>query len=127
MQKPLLHRDFFTNMILPRIQTNAQWWDNRAAQYEVSSGNQAWAPTPEDAGTFDAKAWKGAWESVEACEAACRGWTACVGWTFVEDLCKMDDKVTLGQGYAPNMSQRKTSLMHTSGWLPERLEQWRCD
>ncbi len=39
----------------------------------------------------------------------------------------MDDKVIMGQGYAPAMSQRKTALKTTSGWLPERLEDWHCD
>lgn len=123
--KPLLHRDFFNALILPRVQAPAPWWDNRAELYEVTSANQAWAAKPESG--FDDETWKMGWESVEACEAACRGWDACVSWTFVEDLCKMDDKVTLGQGYAPGMSQRKTSLIHTSGWLPERMEAWLCE
>lgn len=124
--KPLLHRDFFHELVLPRVREPRQWWDNRAELFEVTSANQAWGAKPEGS-KFDEAKWKMGWESVGACEAACRGWEACVSWTYVEDLCKMDDKVTLGQGYAPDMSQRKTSLMHTSGWLPERMEAWLCD
>ena len=99
-----------------------------AAKYEVSSANQEWAPTPqeEEGSSFDAKLWKKAWNSVDDCEAACKGWTQCAMWSFVEDLCKMDDKMIMGQGYAPGMSQRKTALMHTSGWMPQRLDEWHC-
>ena len=122
----MLHRDFFANMIQPRINSSMQWWENWAATYEVSSGNKEWAPTPEDTSSFDAKAWKGAWESVTACEAACKGWKGCMMWEFVEDLCKMDDNLRMGQGYAPGMTERKTSLMHTSGWMLDRVDNWTC-
>ena len=75
---------------------------------------------------YDSVAWGKAWESVDACEVACRSWHDCVQWSYVEDLCKMDEKVTMGQGYAPAMSQRKTALKTTSGWLVKRLDQWHC-
>lgn len=113
-------------MILPQVQKRAEWWDNMASLYEVSSANKDWAPVPEDGSSYDAGLWKKAWESVDACEAACQGWAECAMWTFVEDLCKMDDKMIMGQGYAPSMSQRKTSLKHTSGWMTERLQGWAC-
>ena len=113
-------------MVQPQVQKNAQWWDNMAGLYEVSSANKEWATAPKDSSTYDAAVWKKAWTSVEACEAACRAWSDCVMWSFVEDLCKMDDKVIMGQGYAPSMPQRKTSLMHTSGWITDRLESWTC-
>ncbi|KAH6892903.1 glycosyltransferase family 31 protein [Thelonectria olida] len=122
--KPLLHKDFFLDMILPRIQKPIQWWDNMASLYEVTSANKDAPPAPE--GEYDSGLWSKAWESVASCEAACRGWSDCVEWSYVEDLCKMDDKMMMGQGFAPAMSQRKTSLMHTSGWLPERLQRWNC-
>lgn len=124
---PLLHRDFFNDMILPNIKEHAEWWDNYSGVYEVASGNREWAAKPgPDNGQYDEALWSKAWESVEACEAACQGWTKCMQWNFVEDLCKMDDKVYYGQGYAPGMSQRKTSLKHTSGWMYKRLEEWKC-
>lgn len=125
-QTPLTYGDFFSRMILPHIQHTSEWWDNTASLYEISSTNQRLAPKPEDASSFDAKKWEGGWQSVEDCEAACRAWSDCVMWTFVEDLCKLDDKIAMGQGYAPYMSQRKTSLKHTSGWFPEKLDQWVC-
>lgn len=96
-----------------------------ASMYEVSSSNK-WPPTMEDGSTFDTDLWKSAWKSVDACEAACESWSVCTMWTYVEDLCKMDDKIAMGQGFAPAMSQRKTSLMHTSGWVTDRLEEWTC-
>lgn len=95
-----------------------------AGLYEVTSANKDSPPVPE--GEYTLSLWQNAWESVEACEAACGGWKECVSWEYVEDLCKMDDKMVLGQGFAPGMSQRKTSLMHTSGWVPERLDDWSC-
>lgn len=101
-----------------------EWWDNMAGLYEVTSANKAAPPEPES--RHSSSAWKAAWASVDACEAACKSWVDCVQWTYVEDLCRMDDKMIMGQGYAPAMSQRKTSLKHTSGWLPERLSQWSC-
>jgi hypothetical protein len=39
----------------------------------------------------------------------------------------MDDKLMVGQGYAPAMAERKTALKTTSGWLQERLDAWHCD
>lgn len=122
----MLYRDFFNHMILPKIQQSAEWWDNTASQYEVASSNKAWAAVPEEGSSYDAELWADAWQSVSACEAACKGWDECAMWTFVEDLCKMDSRMVMGQGYAPSMSQRKTSLKHTSGWVTERLEQWVC-
>lgn len=113
-------------MILPHIQHSVEWWDNTASLFEISSSNQQWAPMPEDTSTYDVKIWKQAWQSVEDCEAACKGWSDCAMWTFVEDLCKLDDKIIMGQGFAPSMSQRKTSLKHTSGWMVERLGNWAC-
>jgi heme A synthase len=71
--------------------------------------------------------WKGAWVSADACEAACKSWASCVQWSYVEDLCNMDDKLIMGQGYAPAMSERKTALKTTSGWLQGRLDGWHCD
>ncbi|KAL6694654.1 hypothetical protein J3F84DRAFT_377535 [Trichoderma pleuroticola] len=125
--KPLLHRDFFNAMILPNIKEHADWWDNYSGVFEVSSGNREWAPKPgAENGQYDKALWANAWESVEACEAACQGWTMCMQWNYVEDLCKMDDKIYMGQGYAPGMSQRKTALRHTSGWMYKRLEDWKC-
>ena len=104
-------------------------WENGAAAFEVSSGNQEWAPVPDKSaagGSIDAKAWRDAWQSSEACAAACRGWEACMMWEYVEDLCKMDDDLRMGQGYAPGMTERKTSLMHTSGWIIDRVDEWVC-
>jgi hypothetical protein len=92
--------------------------------YEITSANKEGPPGPPDA--YSSEAWKRGWESPDACEAACRTWESCMQWSYVEDLCRMDDKMILGQGYAPSMSERKTALMHTSGWLPERLKGWAC-
>ncbi|KAF4122288.1 glycosyltransferase family 31 [Geosmithia morbida] len=124
--KPLLYRDFFNHMILPSIQSDAEWWDNTASQYEVASSTKELSPAPEDGTKYDADLWADAWQSVEACKAACDGWEDCMMWSFVEDLCKMDNRMIMGQGFASSMSQRKTSLMHTSGWMPERLVNWEC-
>ena len=111
-------------MILPGIKSRVEWWDNMASLYQVTSGNKDAPPAPE--GAYKLSLWKRAWESVDACEAACQGWPECVQWTYVEDLCKMDNAMKMGQGYAATMPERKTSLKHTSGWMPERLESWRC-
>ncbi|KAK3290813.1 uncharacterized protein B0H64DRAFT_451132 [Chaetomium fimeti] len=123
--KPLLHRDFFMGMIFPDLQERAEWWDNQSGLFRVTSANKAAPPTPEDG--HDTALWKGAWVSADACEAACKSWTTCVQWSYVEDSCGMDDKLMMGQGYAPAMSERKTALKTTSGWLKERLEGWHCD
>ncbi|KAH6844482.1 hypothetical protein B0I37DRAFT_164147 [Chaetomium sp. MPI-CAGE-AT-0009] len=123
--KPLLHRDFFMGMISPDLQERAEWWDNQSGLFQVTSANQAAPPTPEE--VHDTKLWRGSWVSADACEAACKSWTACVQWSYVEDLCRMDDKLIMGQGYAPAMSERKTALKTTSGWLKGRLDGWHCD
>ncbi|KAK3996640.1 glycosyltransferase [Cladorrhinum sp. PSN332] len=121
---PMLHRDFFLEMIAPDLKKRAEWWDNLSELYQVSSGNKASPPVPDT--KHDLESWKKAWESTDACEAACEGWVNCVQWSYVEDLCKMDDKLMMGQGYAPAMSERKTALKRTSGWLKDRLDKWSC-
>ncbi|KAK4164443.1 glycoprotein-N-acetylgalactosamine 3-beta-galactosyltransferase [Cladorrhinum sp. PSN259] len=121
----MLHRDFFLEMIAPDLKKRAEWWDNLSELYQVSSGNRASPPVPET--KHDLELWKKAWESTDACEAACEGWEKCVQWSYVEDLCKMDDKMMMGQGYAPAMSERKTALKRTSGWLTDRLDKWSCE
>lgn len=123
---PLMHGDFFKHMILPDVKKRAEWWDNQSGVYSVASGNNEWSPKPPKEAKYDAALWKKAWQSVDDCEAACMSWDKCMQWAYVEDLCKMDDKMMMGQGYAEGMSQRKTALMHTSGWLYERLENWKC-
>ncbi|KAL2171394.1 hypothetical protein VTG60DRAFT_3037 [Thermothelomyces hinnuleus] len=124
-RKPLFHRDFFMAMIAPNLRKRAEWWDNQSGLLRVTSANKASPPTPET--DFDMALWKNAWESADACEAACESWVSCVQWSYVEDLCSMDDKVMMGQGYAPAMSERKTALKTTSGWLLERLDEWKCE
>lgn len=109
-------------MIAPELKKRAEWWDNMSDKFRVTSANKADPPTPE--GLKEVGTWKDAWQSVDACEAACGVWDECVQWSFVEDLCKMDDKATMGKGYAPEMSQRKTALITTSGWFKERIEKW---
>jgi hypothetical protein len=111
-------------MIAPNLRRRAEWWDNLSGLYSVTSENKASPPAPDT--DYDSELWKQAWASVDACEAACNSWTSCVQWSYVEDLCKMDDKLIMGQGYAPAMSERRTALKTTSGWLKERLEAWHC-
>ncbi|KAK3896970.1 glycosyltransferase [Staphylotrichum tortipilum] len=123
--KPLLHRDFFLGMIAPNLKRRAEWFDNFSSLYMVTSENQASPPTPDS--QYDSALWRQAWVSTDACEAACKSWVTCVQWSYVEDLCRMDDKLIMGQGFAPAMSERKTALKTTSGWLQERLEGWKCD
>ncbi|KAK4153761.1 hypothetical protein C8A00DRAFT_43332 [Chaetomidium leptoderma] len=123
--KPLLHRDFFMGMIAPNLEKRAEWWDNMSGLYRVTSANKGAPPSPDDA--YDAALWKDAWASVDTCEAACKSWISCVQWSYVEDLCNMDDKLIMGQGYAPAMSERKTALKTTSGWLKEKVDGWHCD
>jgi hypothetical protein len=124
-QKPLLHRDFFLGMIAPNLKRRAEWWDNFSSLYSITSANKASPPTPDS--QYDPALWKQAWASTDACEAACKSWVTCVQWSYVEDLCRMDDKLSMGQGFAPAMSERKTALKTTSGWLQERLESWKCE
>lgn len=111
-------------IIAPNLRKRAEWWDNLSSVYQVSSGNQAAPPAPESG--YDEALWRKAWESVDACEAACESWAGCVQWNYVEDLCSMDDKLIMGRGYAPGMPERKTALKRTSGWLKERLDDWQC-
>ncbi len=112
-------------MIAPDLRQRAEWWDNLSSLYSVASANKASPPSPDTHN--DAELWGQAWTSADACEAACKSWDACVQWSYVEDLCKMDDKLIMGQGYAPAMSERRTALKTTSGWLKERLDAWHCD
>ncbi|KAK4221128.1 hypothetical protein QBC38DRAFT_492698 [Podospora fimiseda] len=122
--KQMRHKDFFEEMIASDLKKRQEWWDNLSELFSVSSGNKENPPVPES--SHDLGLWKKGWESVEACERACEGWENCVQWSYVEDLCKMDDKLIMGQGYAPAMSERKTALKRTSGWLKERLDKWSC-
>jgi len=112
-------------MIAPDLRKRAEWWDNLSGLFSVTSANKESAATPDT--VYDPALWRRAWMSTDACEAACKSWATCVQWSYVEDLCRMDDKLIMGQGYAPAMSERKTALKTTSGWLKERLDAWNCN
>ncbi|KAL2161076.1 hypothetical protein VTH06DRAFT_8789 [Thermothelomyces fergusii] len=96
-------------MVAPNLRKGAEWWDNQSDLFRVTA------------------LWENAWESADACEAACESWVLCIQWSYVEDLCRMDDKAVTGQGSAPAMSERETALKTTSGWLVERLDEWTCE
>lgn len=128
-QRPFTHGDFFMEMIAPHLKSKQQWWDNMSSKFRVTSANKDDPPLPESLDQAAIPVWKDAWSSADACSAACESWQDCMQWSFAEDLCKMDDNVIWGKGYAPEMSQRKTALMTTSGWITKRLERWNshCD
>ncbi|KAE8356189.1 hypothetical protein BDV28DRAFT_127553 [Aspergillus coremiiformis] len=119
----LTYRDFFRALIEPYLRRRVEWWDNRSSRYEIRSDNVADSPPPETVGR---DVWLKAWESVDACEAACVAWANCVQWNFYEDQCRMDEHFTLGMGIPPGEIRRYTSLPRTSGWLPQRAEKWVC-
>ncbi|KAJ4416480.1 hypothetical protein N0V82_006745 [Gnomoniopsis sp. IMI 355080] len=122
--KPFTHGDFFLSMIAPELKSKQEWWDNMSNKFRVTSANKDDPPRPESVKADGIETWKDAWVSADACAAACEKWDECIQWSFAEDLCKMDDNAIWGKGYASEMSQRKTALMTTSGWMTERLQQW---
>lgn len=83
--------------------------------------------TPRPDGNYDSVLWADAWKSVDSCEAACRGWPACVQWYYYDDDCKMDDRILMGHGWPHGMPYRKNSLESVSGWLTDRIGPWDCD
>ncbi|KAF7593741.1 hypothetical protein BBP40_010916 [Aspergillus hancockii] len=117
-------RDFFNAMIKPYLHRRIEWWDNQSSRYELRSDNIADAQPPEK---VSKEVWLKAWQSVDACEAACVAWDNCVQWTFYEDQCRMDENLMLGMGIPVGDLRRQTSLPRTSGWLPERTEKWVCE
>lgn len=123
-QKPLNYGDFYTAMIAPSLSKRKHWWENLSSRYEVHSTSSESAPRPKS--NFDAKLWDKAWVSVDACEAACKGWSQCVQWYYYGDDCKMDDRIFLGHGYPEGMRYRKDKLESVSGWLTDRVESWKC-
>lgn len=111
-------------MIAQDLEKRREWWDNMSSEFEITSANANSPPAPET--KYDAGLWADSWKSVDKCEAACESWDECMQWSFYDDLCKLDDKLIMGSGYAPTMSQRKTGLMVTSGWFVDRLQTWTC-
>ncbi|KAJ5888204.1 hypothetical protein N7495_008245 [Penicillium taxi] len=101
-----------------------KWWDNWSSKYEIKSSVAAEAQPPST--VESAEVWRTAWESVDACEAACVSWAECVQWSFYEDRCKMDSMILLGNGIPEGDSRRQTSLPWVSGWMPRRVENWGC-
>ncbi len=113
-------------MIAPHLQKRAEWWDNLSGLYQITSASKGSPLTPDALDSYHRAQWGKAWESADACETACLTWETCVQWSYLEDSCKMDDKMRMGQRYAPTTSERKTALMTTSGWLKERVSDWGC-
>lgn len=109
-------------MMAPQLKKKQEWWDNMSNKFSVTSGNKDDPPMPESVKAV--AIWKDAWKFADGCAAACQAWDECLQWSFVEDLCKMDNQIMMGKGYASQMTQRKTALMTTSGWIVERLEDW---
>ncbi|KAJ4307610.1 hypothetical protein N0V84_012609 [Fusarium piperis] len=124
-QMPMLHGDFFKRMIAPNLDKRREWWDNKSSLFEITSANADSPPAPQSG--YNTSLWAHAWKSVDACEAACESWDECMQWSYYDDLCRLDDKLTMGSGYAPGMIQRKTGLMITSGWFIDRLQTWTCN
>lgn len=113
-------------MIAPTLRPRRGWWDNLSNRYEVHSTSVDTAPRPSE-GKYDSKLWENAWKSVDGCEAACRGWSACVQWYYYGDDCKMDDRVFMGHGWPDGMRYRKDKLESVSGWLTDRVDAWKCE
>lgn len=112
-------------MIGPSLSRRKEWWDNLSSRHEVTSTTAGSAARPE--GLPDTTLWANAWKSADSCEAACRGWSACVQWYYYEDDCRMDDKVFMGHGWPKGVRYRKEGLMSVSGWVTERINAWKCD
>lgn len=104
------------------MRNKQEWWDNMSSKFKVTSASKDDPPIPASVKTVGI--WKDAWLSADACAAACTTWDECIQWSFAEDLCKMDDKAIWGKGYASEMSQRKSALMTTSGWMVDRIQDW---
>lgn len=112
-------------MIAPSLSKRKRWWDNFSARYQVHSTTVGSAARPD--GMADSALWAAAWKSVDSCEAACRGWAACVQWYYYGDDCRMDDRVFMGHGWPEGMRYREDKLESVSGWLTERIDAWKCD
>lgn len=114
-QRPMLHGNFFERMIAPVFDSRREWWDNLSSLFDITSANAnlPLAPQPK----YNHSLYINAWKSVDACEAACESWDECMQWSYYDDLCRMDDKLIMGSGFAPRMFQRKARLIITSGWL----------
>ncbi|KUL87840.1 hypothetical protein ZTR_03170 [Talaromyces verruculosus] len=122
---PLRYRDIYKALVAPYLRPRIEWWDNQSSKYKIDSSMTASA-TPPSTVTFT-EVWRSAWKSVDACEAACKSWADCVQWAYYDDLCKMDNRVLLGNGIPEGDFRRKTSLPWVSGWLPRRIENWECE
>lgn len=112
-------------MIAPTLRARRGWWDNLSSRYGVTSTSVDSAARPSG-GVYDSKLWESAWKSADSCEAACRGWSACVQWYYYGDDCKMDDRVFKGHGWPEGMRYRKDKLESVSGWLTDRVDSWKC-
>ncbi|KAJ4052044.1 hypothetical protein NW761_014335 [Fusarium oxysporum] len=125
LKRPMLHGDFFKRTIAQDLDKRREWWDNLSSLFDVTSANANSPPVPQS--KYNRSLWTNAWKSVDACEAACESWDECMQWSYYDDLCRMDDKLIMGSGFAPGMFQRKTRLIITSGWLLHRIKDWECN
>ncbi|EWZ84190.1 hypothetical protein FOWG_12005 [Fusarium oxysporum f. sp. lycopersici MN25] len=111
----MLHGNFFERMIAPVFDSRREWWDNLSSLFDITSANANLPLAPQS--KYNRSLCINAWKSVDACEAACESWDECMQWSYYDDLCRMDDKLIMGSGFAPHMFQRKARLIITSGWL----------
>ncbi|QKD48585.2 uncharacterized protein FOBCDRAFT_196059 [Fusarium oxysporum Fo47] len=114
-KRPMLHGNFFERMIAPVFDRRREWWDNLSSLFDITSANANLPLAPQS--KYNRSLCINAWKSVDACEAACESWDECMQWSYYDDLCRMDDKLIMGSGFAPRMFQRKARLIITSGWL----------
>ncbi len=105
-----VRRDMATSFymrLLPISRSRAEWWDNQSSKYSITSANkhdslqlQIAFSSPDIFGEADGNL------SMPARLLAYLGTTVCR--KFAEDLCQMDDKLTMGRGLLfSSMSQRK--------------------
>ncbi len=112
--KPLLMKDVFYELILPRLRPVRRDWDNWAKQrYYLNRNESRWdeghkeGMKPEEEMTEEEKV---AYKSPEACAAACHSVSAdeCLRWRFRDGYCVFDNTMILGSPTA-RAGERKTA------------------
>jgi len=116
---PYLYRDIFASFIDRHISADRHSWNNLSQDKKLVAPSLATSEDLDFAGLEDFE--QMAVKSANACKVACTRQLneSCVQWMYTPGRCYLGDVVRYGK------TNEKEGITWTSGWLPERVRNYK--
>lgn len=126
-QTPLVYREVFEDLILPRLQPSRDNWDNFADDWFVIDFNRTdyhweeWRVGRSTREEYKTETEKKAHENWQNCQAACYEHSECFQYFWHNEVCAMHRSFRLG---TPRPTSEDETLRHVSGWNVDKINGW---